>query len=341
MRNMAAARRIVLSLTVLVFVALLAYAGYWYHVAGMLRDQIKPWAQARADQGYLVHWDNAKVGGFPGSFRFEFTNLSVGTARPVPVAVDAASVSAWAMPWNLKHWEFTAASGAQVLDPGNSAGFTTRRLDGAVDVEDRAAAAIDVTAVGLDGVGLAHGIGIDDAEAHIELPAAPPSSHADLALGVSLQVGEATLPVGVLGFGHTLSGFSFAAQLKGALPPGPLPQALSAWRDSGGTVELQSLRIRWGSLLVDASGTLALDSALQPEGAFSAMITGQGRAVDVAVMTGALKPDQASAAKEVLALLPKPTDSEQSAITLPLTLQNDQLFLGPAKIASVPPIPWD
>ena len=109
----------------------------------------------------------------------------------------------------------------------------------------------------------------------------------------------------------------------------------------GQATSLQSLRIRWGSLLVDASGTLALDSALQPEGAFSAMITGQGRAVDVAVMTGALKPDQASAAKEVLALLPKPTDSEQSAITLPLTLQNDQLFLGPAKIASVPPIPWD
>lgn len=341
MRNMAAARRIVLTLTALVLVALLAYAGYWYYVAGMLRDQLEPWAQAQADQGYLVRWDDAKVGGFPGSFRFDFTNLSFGTLRPVPVAINAATVAAWAMPWNLKHWEFTAPSGARLVDPSNSGGFDTQHLDGAIDVEDRAVAAIDVTAVGVNGVGLAQGIQIGDAEAHIELPATPPQSHTDTALGLSLQVSQATLPTAVPGFGNTLSGFSFAAQLKGALPPGPFAQALAQWRDSGGTIELPSLRLRWGSLLLDASGTLALDNALQPEGAFSAIITGQDQAVDVAVMTGALRPEQASAAKAVLGLLAKPNGSGQSAITLPITLQNQQLFLGPAKIATVPPIPWD
>src|ERR1700749_637453 len=102
MRNMAAGRRTALSVTVFVLVALLAYAGYWYHTAGMLRDQIKPWAEARADQGYLMRWDDVKVGGFPSAFRFDFTDLSFGAARPVPVAIDAATVSARAMPWNLK-----------------------------------------------------------------------------------------------------------------------------------------------------------------------------------------------------------------------------------------------
>ena len=129
--------------------------------------------------------------------------------------------------------------------------------------------------------------------------------------------------------------------MKGALPPGQLVPALTHWRDDGGTIELQSLRLRWGSLLVDASGTLALDNALQPEGAFSAVITGQDAAVDVAVKTGALKPSDAGAAKAVLGLLARPNGNGDKALTLPMTIQNQRLYLGPAKLANIPPIPWD
>ena len=110
MRNASAVRRIVLSVTGIVLVALIVYAAYWHYVAGALREQLVPWAQARASEGYIIRWDDAEVGGFPGSFRFDFTNLSFGTLRPVPVAMNAPTVSAWAMPWNLKHWEFTSAS---------------------------------------------------------------------------------------------------------------------------------------------------------------------------------------------------------------------------------------
>jgi hypothetical protein len=340
MRNAPATRRIVLSLTGIVLVALIVYAAYWHYVAGKLREQLGPWAQARATEGYDIHWDDAEIGGFPGAFRFDFTNLTFGTLRPVPVAVDAGSASAWAMPWNLKHWEFTTPSGARVVEPGGSAGFTMRRVDGAVDVEGRVVAAIDVTAIDLSGLGLAQGTKIGSAEAHIELPATPPQSHTDPALSLSLQLSDASLPMAVPGFGNTLSGFSFAAQLKGALPPGQIVPALTHWRDDGGTIELQSLRLHWGSLLVDASGTLALDSALQPEGAFSAVITGQDAAVDVAVKTGALKPSDAGAAKAVLGLLARPNGNGDKALTLPMTIQNQRLYLGPAKLANIPPIPW-
>ncbi len=341
MRNASAVRRIVLSLTGVVLVALIVYAAYWHYIAAMLRDQLQPWAQARASDGYIIRWDDAQVGGFPGSFRFDFTNLSFGTLRPLPVAMNAPAVSAWAMPWNLKHWEFTTTSGTRIVDTSGSVGFELRRVDGAVDVEGRFVAAIDVTAVGLTGLGLAQGTTLGDAEAHIELPATTPQGHTDTALGLALQLSDATLPIAVPGFGNTLSGFSFVAQMKGALPPGQLVPALTRWRNDGGTIELQSLRLRWSSLLVDASGTLALDQALQPEGAFSAVITGQDAAVDVAVKTGALKPSDAGAAKAVLGLLARPKGSSgDKAITLPMTIQNQQLYLGPAKLANIPPIPW-
>jgi len=341
MRNTSAIRRIVLPLTGAFLVALIAYAAYWHYMAGMLRDQLSPWTQARASEGYTIHWDDAAIGGFPGAFRFDFTNLSFGTLRPVPVAMNAGRASAWAMPWNLKHWEFTTPGGARVIDPSGNTGFDIRRVDGAVDVEGRFVAAVDVTAVDLTGLGLALGTKIGNAEAHVELPATPPQSHTDTALGLSLQLSNATLPMAVPGFGNTLSGFSFVAQLKGALPPGQIVPALTHWRDDGGTIELQSLRLRWGSLLVDASGTLALDQALQPEGAFSAVITGQDAAIEVAVKTGALKPSDAGAAKVVLGLLARPNGTGDRAITLPMTIQRQQLYLGPAKLATIPPVPWN
>jgi hypothetical protein len=341
MRNAAAPRRIVLSLTGLVLLAVIAYAAYWHYVAGMLRDQLAPWAESRAAEGYVVHWDDARIGGFPGSFRFDFTNLSFGTLRPLPATLNAASASARALPWNLKHWEFTAPGGARLVEPSETAGFAARRVDGAVDVEGRTIGSLDLTAVDLSGIGLAQGARIADATAHIELPPTPPQSHSDTAIGMALQVNQATLRVAVPGLGNTLSALSFTAQIKGALPPGPFVAALSRWRDDGGTIELQSLRLRWGSLQVDASGTLALDNALQPEGAFSTVITGQDAAVDVAVMTGALKPDNAGAAKAVLGLLSRPNAKGEKTITLPMTIENEQLYLGPAKLANIPPIPWD
>jgi len=341
MRNASAARRIVLSLTGVGLVALIVYAAYWHYVAGKLREQLAPWAQARAAEGYDIHWDDAAVGGFPGAFRFDFTNLSFGTLRPVPVAVNGGHASAWAMPWNLRHWEFTIPSGARVIEPSGSAGFDMRRVDGIVDVEGRVVSAIDVTALDLNGQGLAQGTKIGKAEAHIELPTTPPQTHSDIALGLSLQLSDATLPMAVPGFSNTLSGFSFVAQLKGALPPGQIVPALTHWRDDGGTLELLSLRLRWGSLLVDTSGTLALDQALQPEGAFSAVITGQDAAVDVAVRAGALKPSDAGTAKIVLGLLARPNGNGDKALTLPMTIQNQQLYLGPAKLANIPPIPWN
>jgi len=340
MHSASALRRTVLGLTALVLGALIIYAGYWYTMAARIRDRLVPWAEAQQARGDRLSWDDAAVDGFPGFFHLHFTNPSFGAARPLPVAVSAPQIVARAAPWNLRHWEFSAPSGATLSDALNLAGFTLGRLDGSGEVDDATGLSLDVTALDLAGSGLALGTHVGDAEIHVEVPAAPPASHLDSALDLALQLTDLKLPVAVLGFGDTLSGLSFAAQLKGALPPGPFVQALAAWRDGGGTIELQYFRLRWGALLVDASGTVALDGDLQPEGALSAVITGQDAAVDVAVMTGALKPQEAGAAKAVLGLLGKPQADGEKAITMPLTMQRGKLFLGPAAIAPVPRINW-
>lgn len=340
MRSMSPFRRAVLAVSVLLLVAVAAYTGYWHYMAGKLRAALDPWAAAQRQAGYTIAWDKVEIGGFPFSFDFHFTKARLGTARPVPVTLEAPTLSVRTAPWDMHHWRFTLPDGGQVADSTGLLGIGFSRLEGSTESNNAGVLAFDVTASGVNGTGLLQHAAIANASAHVEVPLQPPTGHLGPALNVALQLGTITLPVDFPGFGNTLSSLSFSLQLKGALPQGPLPAALAAWRNEGGTVEVQYARLHWGSLLVDANGTLALDQAMQPEGAFTAEITGQDAAVDLAVVSGALRQSDAAIVKAVLDVLAKPGPDGQKAITVPLTVQNSRVFLGPAAIGRVPLIAW-
>ncbi len=333
--------RAAVTIGVVVLAAFAAYGVYWHVMAGRLRDGLAPWAAARQAEGYTLHWDRVKVGGFPTRFRFRFAGAHFTAQRPVPIAFTVSSLDVWAEPWNLHHWRFSTGDVAQVADPFGAAGFSLDHVEGSAQFDAGEPLALDVAISGAAGSGFAQGFAIGTASAHIEVPPNPPRNHRDTALDAVLELGAVRLPESVPGFGDTVTNLAFSTDLKGGLPPGPLAPALAAWRDAGGTVELRYFRLRWGGLLIDANGTLALDNALQPEGALSAEITGQDAAVDLAVTSGALQPADAALAKAVLGLLAKPGPSGEKAITVPLTLQQDHIFLGSAAIASLPHISWE
>lgn len=329
-----------LSLAILALLLFGAYAFYWHSMAQRLQDGLQPWSEAQRAHGYDAHWDDFSIDGFPSEFRLRFKNASFGAERPLPARVTAPSLTVWAAPWNLHHWQFTAPDGAHA-DSLDLAGFDLARFEGSAQLGAVDLLLLDAIAFDMKGAGLAAGTQIASATAHIDVPMRAPASHRDVALTAVLELSDMKLPVNVPSFGDTVAELAFAAQLKGGLPPGPLVPALTQWRNDGGTVELQSFRLHWGALLVDASGTLALDDALQPEGAFSAVITGQDAAIDLAVGNGVLPPSNGNIAKAVLGLLAKPGANGEKAITVPLSVQQSWIFIGPAAIADMPRIKWE
>jgi len=334
-------RRAALILGAVLVLAFAAYAAYWHVMAQKLEKELGPWAAARQADGITLRWSKAAVGGFPLRFRFRFTDANLTALRPVPVDATVSSLDVWANPWNLHRWRFSTRDVGKLADPLGALGFVLDHVDGSALLDEGSPFILDFGIAGARGSGLAQGFGIGSASVHLEVPPNPPQSHRDTALSATLDLSAVTLPQAVPGFGNTVGDLAFSADLKGGLPPGPLAPALSAWRDSGGTLELRYVRLRWGGLLIDASGTLALDDTLQPEGAFSAEITGQDAAVDLAVSSGALQPADAVIAKAVLGLLAKPAPNGDKAITVPLTVQRDRVFLGSAAIASLPRINWE
>jgi hypothetical protein len=133
---------------------------------------------------------------------------------------------------------------------------------------------------------------------------------------------------------------AFGVTVKGAVPDGPLAQAIAAWRDAGGTIELDHLHLNWGGLGASATGTIALDQDLQPIGAFSGGIEGFDTILSALVEARRLGAEEAALAQIALSALAKPGPDGKPQITTSFTIQNGKMYLGPVKLGDPPRIIW-
>ena len=318
--------------------ALAAYTGYWFYSAHRLRDGLAPWAAAQQKAGYDITWQSVAVEGFPFAFRLRFADAALAAQRPLPYRLTSPALHLAAAPWDIEDWHVTAPQGATLATPA-AASLTTGAIEGTIATAG-GGARIALHAAGLTGGGLAQGLAVDAADAQVTLPAHPPASHTDPALSLSLTLNQTTLPTSPPGFGRKIATLALAATLDGRLPGGPLDRALAAWRDDGGTLVLQTAHLVWDDLDATVTGTLALDNDLQPIGSLSATIAHPDALIDAAVATGMLKERFAGVIKTVLAALAHPAANGQPVVTAPITLQEGQVFLGPAAVARLPHLTW-
>lgn len=333
-------RRIVLPLLLLVVLAAGGYTAYWFVLAHRLEARLGPWAEAQRVRGTVLGWQSVTVEGFPAVFRLRFTGATASGERPVKLAAVAPLLLAKAHVWDLRHWHLIAPQGASLTLPGEVMGLTGAAVDGRLQLDKGSGTAIDLAAEDVAGNGLAAGLQIASAEANLVLPDHAPTSHLEPDLSVALHLTQVTLPAAVPPFGKDVQALTLAATIKGAFPPGKLHDALAAWRHDGGTIELTDGSLQWGALTASANGTLALDDQLQPIGALTATIENHDAIVDAAVASGNLRARDAGLLKIVLGLMAKPGADGKKQLTLPVSLQNDHVYLGPARIAALPRLAW-
>ena len=161
----------------------------------------------------------------------------------------------------------------------------------------------------------------------------------------SFEIDDVGLPQGSLPeqFGNRPIDLALLqGQVLGPFKPDFNRAAATGWRDSGGTVEIEALELRWGPLKLVAVGTMALDENLQPLAALTATITGFNETIDALTVTGAIPKNEAESAKSLLGLLAKPPRllGGPPEITVPVTIQNQRLSMGPVALMTLPPIQW-
>jgi hypothetical protein len=340
-------RRTRLGLVIAVLLLLVvcgAYTAFWFVVAGKLKEGLTEWAQSARAQKLEVSWRQLRVCGFPLAFEIELRDAALrDEAITPPAELHAPLLSGSTRPWNFWAWRLTAPGGLNVVaGPATEpvAKLTARAASGAVVVAGEGGTTIWLD---LDEAMVESGqrIAARTADFWLILPPHPPETHTERYGALAADLRGVTLPQLPAPFVNPVDEIAFGVDVKGAIPAAPPRQAAAAWRDSGGTMELDRLLLRWGRIAVTGSGTLALDRDIQPIGGFSGAVEGFEDLMATLVAAGRMRPGDARLARVALAMLAKAGPDGRPEIATSFTIQNGEMFLGPAKLGPAPKINWE
>ncbi|SOD94835.1 DUF2125 domain-containing protein [Caenispirillum bisanense] len=342
----------------LIAVVAAIYAGLWVLAANAAKDAVRTWAEERRTEGYQVWWSEMKTTGFPSEVQLTLTEPQVrfpeadgggGWAAP--------AVRITAKPWRPSHLTVTAP-GEHVLNfVHDRRVYTTRSQAG------EAALTLDVDGAGVEGGALAvRSLRIDGLApggpvelASLDAVFEPnPGGRASVyerqeerdtgiwaAFDVTLK--DLRLPRDLaLPIGDGIDELTLRSIIPHALPDGvDLRGRLRQWSDEGGVVEVERLTLVADPLSLGAVGTVALDSWLQPQAAFTTQLRGFFEALEQLEKKGIIRARDASIAKVVLGAMAKqPPDGGPLALELPLSIQERMLYLGPVALLQLPPLRW-
>jgi Uncharacterized protein conserved in bacteria (DUF2125) len=177
----------------------------------------------------------------------------------------------------------------------------------------------------------------------VRLDFGPKAQSDDPALGFSLKAEGVSLPAGIVRpLGPRIASFEVDGAATGPVPAGRTPaEQAAAWRDGGGSLEIQHLAMVWGPLDLTATATLALDDQLQPMGAGSAHLVGYAETLDALAAHAAISRSAAIATKAVLSLMAhNPEDGSPPDVEVPLTLQYRTLSMRQVPLVRLPELDW-
>jgi hypothetical protein len=322
-----------------------AYAAVWFVLARKVEDGFVAWARAAPSNHLEISWRGIGVGGFPLALRVELSHPRLADrALDPPLLLTAPVLWAAASPWDFRDWRLGADGGLTAEWAGSGqrlpVHFTAATATAAVAAGAAGGARLWLT---LHDAAAAAGERVRArlADLWLILPDTPPRGDSDPLVAAALDLQAVEMPEAVRQFGDTIDRVTFALTAKGPFPDGPLQQAATAWRDAGGTVDLDKLRVEWGMLDASASGTFALDQDLQPECALSGAVEGFDQLIEALVRSGMMPARNAGLARLALTILAKTGPDGRPRIATSFTIQNGQMRLGPAKLGPAPHIDWN
>jgi hypothetical protein len=327
-----------------------AYCAYWFITAQILERIVTTWADAQRAHGFKIDIGDPQVRGFPVAFRMRF-DAPVIQAPPqaggwrwqgAPLAAEAQLTN----PWHIRF----AAPGHHVLtapvagitqtwtaDAGAADGYFNLIRSGGLE---EAGLSLGGVALQLPAVG---GVKLQQASVVLDPRLGPAGRPGESDVAVKLTVDGLVLPQSRMPMlGNRLDRLDLDALLRGLVPPGPPSEALKAWRDAGGTLEVHRAEAQWGALELAGDGTFALDKEMQPMGAMSAAIKGLDQAIEGLASANVISGQEARMAEIASSALAKPAaDGSGKEVRMPLRIQERTVFLGPLKLMRLPPVQWE
>ena len=325
------------------------YSSLWLAFAINSRDKAIMWIEEQKKQGLNVRYDKLLVTGYPFTICFKIINPGLGVAK-TSTSWDwqGTVLEVIVQLWDRSKYRLKI-SGQQTLTFGKTERIQKfsgdiKLVHGQLAFSEGEIKKVDIT---LQGLQLANK---DNANAMISIPWAQLSLFRLEKIMGELKSSSWSLSGSTTGFslpwfhssplGQRLK-LSLKAHLTGTIKNGPLDRSLEDWRDRGGTIEVDNLKMQHGPLKIDTKGTLALDGKLQPVGELTAHLEGFFETIDALKRLGVVGARNAITAKMVLGVLSRtPEGGGPATLNLALILHNRYLYLGPVRLLKLPKIKW-
>ena len=314
-----------------------------------MRAEYLGWATTITSQGWSVRSDTVAEGGFPfgATLLLNNFNLSGGHAM-MPGGLDWHSDRIRLTLGLLNFWRLTVEpQGEQTVRAAGTKNivFSADRLTASVPLGRGRADSLALEADGLT-AGLLQSQQRQDVRIdHLALglsaqrhDAARITAQMTIAatgialpdnnrwpLGASVRMAQASVDIA----SPALSGVDAADQAR-------------AWRDWGGVLTVQSLRLGWGPLDLSAQAKLSLDDRLQPAGKGDAAVSGWAQSLDALSASGTISPGMAQTAKLVMGLMAvAPTNGAMTdSLFIPFTLKDTTLSVGKIPLIKLHDLKW-
>ena len=336
--------------TLVLAIAGILYGVLWALVATGLRDLSLTWINDQRGLGWAIAHDAPLIHGFPRWPKVAMTNVSVSAPETIGMwtwRIEALQL----IPNNLNLTGLTInAPGRHTFHWLTSMGEiwtlqtlkTTLGIDLDIDGRWRNAMLTMENAELSDPLNRPlTGVARLDARLAVSKTDVPNGSFGEQAfVRFSGSADDFRVAITLGPFANLVRTARFDADLVGPIQAGRIPEALDAWRRGGGTVEVKRLFLDWPPLIVDADGTLALDNRLQPIGAFSTRITGLKEILATMHSRGIIDSVQASSAQIILGLMANTAQDGEPELSVPVSIQNQHLSIGPLDLIPVPELRW-
>ncbi len=315
---------------------------YWRAAVAEMDRAIEGWLQAWRAQGYRIETGPRAPSGFPFQARIAAEAPSIEdpegawrwTARGVDIETDLWDLTRYRLRLGDRH-DLAAPINGRIVDMRITPETADLETDFDLNGQLRKArlrltsATVSAPEIGASGR-------LERAVITLVLPKEPATRHDQESAAIELIAQGVTLPPDMAGpLGPSLAHVSTRLRVMGAAPRADLRGALAAWRDGGGVIEAPWLRLNWGPLGVNATGTATIDEKFRPLAAFDVKARGYKESIDAFADAGLIDRQVGRWAGLGLQIFAGLGGGE---VSIPVSAQDGAVFLGPLRMGDAPPL---
>lgn len=325
------------ALLVVVLVVSALWAGYWFVGSQAMERGAAGWFAAQRGAPLLAEHQGITIAGFPNRFDLTVTEPRLTDTR-AGLGWQAPFAQVFMMTWKPWHIIATLPNEQTLSLPGqevtiSSASFQASAvLVPGMDLTlDRAALAADTLSLGSDA-----GWGLAAATLRLGLRRAPDRMNAQEA---ALALTTLSLPRGMT------ASLAAAADLPEQIDlirvdtvlglSAPLDRHAGQTQPALQDITLREGLIRWGDLVLSASGSLTPTADGRPEGRIDMRVENWRKLVPILIAADVISPQQSQTVTRALELLAT-QGGNPDVLPLPLTFRDGWMSLGPLPLGPAP-----